>query len=126
MKPVNNVGIKRIIRATGFSLNGIKAAWINEAAFRQESVLALILLPLAMLMPVSVVEKILLCLTVLLVLIVELINSAIEAVVDRISSEQHPLSGQAKDTASAAVFLSLIVCGITWASILFPLVSAYL
>ncbi|MDR8524176.1 diacylglycerol kinase [Shewanella fidelis] len=118
MKPANNQGIKRVIRATGFSIQGLKSAWKNEAAFRQELVLAAIMLPIALFVDASLVERVLLILALFLVLIVELINSAIEAVVDRISDEHHPLSGQAKDIASAAVFMSLMFCGLTWAIIL--------
>lgn len=118
MKPENNHGIKRIIRATGFSMKGLHAAWKHEAAFRQELVLAIILIPVALLINVSIVEQVLLIMTVFIVLITELLNSAVEAVVDRISSEHHHLSGQAKDIASAAVFMSLCLCGITWLMIL--------
>ncbi|WP_417763139.1 diacylglycerol kinase [Shewanella sp.] len=121
MKPVNNHGIKRVVRATGFSIKGLKAAWLHEAAFRQESVLAFIMLPIALLLPLPTVERLLLMITVLIVLIVELLNSAIEAVVDRVGDEIHPLSGRAKDIASAAVFFSLVLCGLTWVSILWPL-----
>ncbi|BDM64620.1 diacylglycerol kinase [Shewanella sp. NFH-SH190041] len=120
MKPANNHGIKRVIRATGFSIQGLKAAWIHEAAFRQECILAIILLPLAFVFNTTTVESLLMVITVFLVLIAELINSAIEAVVDRISDEIHPLSGRAKDIGSAAVFLALVLCAITWALILLP------
>ena len=120
MKPANNHGIKRVIRATGFSMQGLKLAWKHEAAFRQELILAAIMLPIALLVDVSTVERILLILGLFVVLIVELLNSAIEAVVDRISDEIHPLSGQAKDIASAAVFMSLFFCGLTWLLILLP------
>lgn len=121
MKPANNHGIKRIFRATGFSMKGLKAAWTHEAAFRQELVLCLVMLPIALLVNISTIERLMLILTLFIVLIVELLNSAIEAVVDRVGSEIHPLSGQAKDIASAAVFISLTLCGITWLSILAPL-----
>ncbi|QSX38691.1 diacylglycerol kinase [Shewanella sedimentimangrovi] len=123
MKPANNHGIKRVIRATGFSFKGLKSAWTHEAAFRQEVMLAVLLLPVAAWAPVSMVEKLLLVLTVFIVLIVELLNSAIEAVVDRVGDEIHPLSGQAKDIASAAVFISLCLCGLTWGAILLPLLA---
>jgi diacylglycerol kinase (ATP) len=121
MKPANNHGIKRIVRATGFSMKGLKAAWVHEAAFRQELMLAIVMLPIALWVDVGAVERLLLILTLFMVLIVELLNSAIEAVVDRVGSEIHPLSGQAKDIASAAVFLTLALCGITWLAILVPL-----
>ena len=120
MKPANNHGIKRVIRATGFSMQGLKLAWKHEAAFRQELILAAIMLPIALLVDVTTVERILLILGLFVVLTVELLNSAIEAVVDRISDEIHPLSGQAKDIASAAVFMSLFFCGLTWLLILLP------
>lgn len=118
MKPENNHGIKRVFRATGFSMKGLKAAWIHEAAFRQELVLACLMLPIALFVDISTVERLLLILTLFIVLIVELLNSAIEAVVDRIGDEIHVLSGQAKDIASAAVFMSLALCAITWAVVL--------
>lgn len=122
MKPENNHGIKRIFRATGFSIQGLKLAWQSEAAFRQELILVAFMLPVAFLLDVTVVERILLIMTLMIVLIVELLNSAIEAVVDRIGHEIHPLSGQAKDIASAAVFIALALCGITWLLIIWPLV----
>ncbi|MCG9711672.1 diacylglycerol kinase [Shewanella insulae] len=122
MKPENNHGIKRIFRATGFSMQGLKLAWQSEAAFRQELILVAFMLPIALLVEVPLVERILLIMTLMIVLIVELLNSAIEAVVDRIGHEIHPLSGQAKDIASAAVFIALALCGVTWLLILWPLV----
>ncbi|MGK0409431.1 MAG: diacylglycerol kinase (ATP) [Shewanella psychromarinicola] len=121
MKPENNHGLKRVFRATGFSMKGLMSAWKNEAAFRQETVLACIMLPIVLLINISTPERILLIMTVLIVLIVELLNSAIEAVVDRIGDEIHPLSGQAKDIASAAVFISLVLCALTWSIIIWPL-----
>ncbi|MGX9462091.1 diacylglycerol kinase [Shewanella sp. A14] len=120
MKPANNHGLKRVFRATGFSIKGLKAAWKHEAAFRQEAILALLMLPTAMLVNITATERVLLIMTVMIVLIVELLNSAIEAVVDRVGDEIHPLSGQAKDIASAAVFCSLALCAITWAIVLWP------
>ena len=118
MKPENNHGIKRVIRATGFSMKGLKAAWVHEAAFRQELMLAIVMLPIAVFVDITTLEKLLLIFSLFIVLIVELLNSAIEAVVDRIGDEIHTLSGQAKDIASAAVFMSLALGGITWAVIL--------
>ncbi|WP_299789213.1 diacylglycerol kinase [uncultured Shewanella sp.] len=118
MKPENNHGLKRIFRATGFSMQGLRLAWSHEAAFRQELMLAAIMLPIALVVDISTVERLFLILTLFIVLITELLNSAIEAVVDRIGDEIHPLSGQAKDVASAAVFMSLALCGITWTIIL--------
>jgi len=99
-------------------MQGLRLAWVHEAAFRQELMLAIIMLPIALLVDITTIERLFLILTLFIVLIVELLNSAIEAVVDRIGDEIHPLSGQAKDVASAAVFMSLALCGITWAVIL--------
>lgn len=114
-------GLRRLINATRYSAQGFKAAWKTEDAFRQESVLAVILIPVAVLLPVSLVYKLLLSGSVILVLIVEVLNSAIEAVVDRFGGEIHPLSGKAKDLGSAAVLLALMLALITWASILVDL-----
>ena len=107
-------GIRRIIRATAFSASGLRAAWANEAAFRQECVLAAGLIPIAFWISPSAVERALLIGSCLLVLIVELINSAIEATVDRIGMDQHALSGRAKDLGSAAVLMSLALTATVW------------
>lgn len=114
-----NTGLKRIILATRYSLQGLKSAFKNEAAFRQELLLATILIPLACYLDVSQIERILLIAAVLFVFIIEIINSAIEAVVDRIGSEQHELAGRAKDLGSAAVFIALILTAYIWIEILF-------
>ncbi|MGP9825539.1 diacylglycerol kinase [Ectopseudomonas khazarica] len=111
-------GLTRILNATGYSLAGLRAAYRGEAAFRQLVWLNLVLLPLACLLDVSRVERALLMLTPLLALVVELLNSAIEAVVDRISLNLHPLSKQAKDMGSAAQLLALLIIVLTWALIL--------
>nr|WP_220457675.1 diacylglycerol kinase [Vibrio marinisediminis] len=100
-------------------MQGLQAAFKHEAAFREEILLAAIMLPVAFWLDVSQVERILLVATVLLVLLVELINSAIEAVVDRIGSEHHELSGRAKDIGSAAVLLAMLLTGYTWLEIVF-------
>ncbi|CAH1526494.1 diacylglycerol kinase [Vibrio owensii] len=117
MKP-GKTGIRRILDATGYSLQGLKAAWIHEAAFRQELVLTLVLSVCAFLLPVTTLERIMMISSLLLVVIVELINSAIEAVVDRVSDDWHELSGRAKDIGSAAVFVALFLALFVWASIL--------
>lgn len=117
MKP-GYKGMQRIFKATEFSIQGLKAAWKNEAAFRQEAVLVLILVPFALLMSVPLLTKLILIGSLLLILIVELINSAIEAVVDRVGKEHHELSGQAKDIGSAAVLLTLILAVVTWLSVI--------
>lgn len=114
-----NTGIKRIFLAFGYSIKGIKSAFKYEAAFRQEVLLALILIPIAFIVEVSQVERILLISPVILVLMFEIINSAIEAVVDRIGSEFHELSGRAKDMGSAAVLIGLALTAYIWIEILF-------
>ncbi|EGQ9817401.1 diacylglycerol kinase [Vibrio parahaemolyticus] len=118
-----NTGVKRIIKATGYSIQGIKAAFKHEAAVRQELALLSIAVILACMVDVGMIERILLIGVVVLVLIVELINSAIEAVVDRIGVERHELSGRAKDIGSAAVMVALVFAAFTW---LYILASRYL
>ena len=120
MKPENR-GLTRIFKAAGYSWKGLKAAIVNEAAFRQELFLFCILTPVALWLDVSNLEKAILIGCLFIVLITELLNSAIEAIVDRIGSEQHELSGRAKDIGSAAVFISLINVVVVWAIILAPL-----
>ncbi|MEB6607332.1 diacylglycerol kinase [Aeromonas sanarellii] len=110
-------GITRIINATGYSMKGLKSAWINEAAFRQELVLILLLMPLAFWIGDSLNEILLLACISWLVVIVEVLNSAIEAVVDRIGSEHHELSGRAKDLGSAAVFIALALNALVWGAL---------
>lgn len=110
-------GITRIINATGYSMKGLKSAWINEAAFRQELLLILLLMPLAFWIGDSLNEILLLVCISWLVVIVEVLNSAIEAVVDRIGSEHHELSGRAKDLGSAAVFIALALNALVWGAL---------
>jgi diacylglycerol kinase (ATP) len=112
-------GLTRIWNALAYSLAGLAAAFRHEAAFRLEVLLAVILIPLALLLPVSGPGKALLIAAVLLTLIVELVNAAVEAVVDRISLENHPLAKRAKDIGSAAVFVSLINAATVWLLVLF-------
>ncbi len=111
-------GVTRIINATGYSMKGLKSAWINEAAFRQELVLVLALMPLAGWLGDSLNEILLLVCISWLVVIVEVLNSAIEAVVDRIGSEHHELSGRAKDLGSAAVFIALALNALVWGALI--------
>jgi len=118
MKP-GKTGLKRIIDAAGYSIKGLLFAWKNEAAFRQECYLAIILIPIAFVIGETATQIIFLILPVFLVLIVELINSAIEAVVDRVGEELHILSGAAKDIGSAAVFVSLTLLGVIWIIVIF-------
>ncbi len=110
----------RLRRATGFSLKGLQAAFRNEQAFRLETyALLIIVIPGALGLGDSGVEKVLLIGSWLLVMITELLNSAVEAVVDRIGSEPHELSGRAKDVASAAVMIALILAALTWLTLIF-------
>jgi diacylglycerol kinase (ATP) len=111
-------GIDRIVHATRNSFNGLHAAYTGESAFRQETWLAVIMLPSAFWLGRNTIEVALLAASVVLVLIVELLNSAIEAVVDRVSFDWHDLSKRAKDIASAAVLLSLLTCAGFWATII--------
>lgn len=111
-------GTQRIFNATRYSLAGFKTAFQNEAAFRQILLINLILIPLSFWMPVSPAEQALMVAVCLLALIIELINSAIEAVVDRISMERHELSKNAKDMGSAAQFVALSLIALTWGIIL--------
>jgi diacylglycerol kinase (ATP) len=111
-------GVQRLWNALGYSLQGIASAFRHEDAFRQECLLAAVLVPTALLLPVGGAEKALMVGVVLLVLVVELLNSAVEAAVDRISMEDHLLAKRAKDFGSAAVFLSLINVAVVWALIL--------
>lgn len=111
-------GFLRLWRAFEASGKGLAGAWREEAAFRQETAVALVAVPVGFLLGRGGVERALLIAPVLLVLVVELVNSAIEATVDRIGSERHALSGLAKDIGSAAVLMSIILCGVVWALVL--------
>ncbi|MBB2917919.1 diacylglycerol kinase [Cupriavidus alkaliphilus] len=115
-----NRGLARAWHAAINSLSGLRYAVLEESAFRQELTLVVILTPCAFLVPVTAVERILLLGTLLVVLIVELLNSSVEAAVDRISLERHSLSKRAKDFGSAAVMLALVLCGGTWITIAGP------
>jgi len=116
MKP-GHTGITHLIHSTRYSIKGLKAAFQHEAAFRQELFLCLLLIPASFWLGQTTVERLLLIGSCMLVLIVELVNSAIEAVVDRIGPELHELSGRAKDIGSAAVFIALAFTGIVWLSL---------
>ncbi|SPA48951.1 DIACYLGLYCEROL KINASE TRANSMEMBRANE PROTEIN [Cupriavidus taiwanensis] len=115
-----NRGLARAWHAAINSLSGLRYAVLEESAFRQELTLVVLLTPCAFLVPVTAVERILLLGTLLVVLIVELLNSSVEAAVDRISLERHSLSKRAKDFGSAAVMLALVLCGGTWITIAGP------
>lgn len=111
-------GFTRLIKATGYSMQGFRAGWRTESAIRQELVSAAILVPLAFILGHTPVERVLLAASVLLVILVELLNSAIEAVVDRIGTQHNELSGRAKDMGSAAVFVALSIVICTWGGLL--------
>lgn len=111
-------GVRRLINAFGYSLEGFKAAFKHEDAFRQEVFLTLILVPVAIYIGKSPIEKAMMIASVLLVLIVELLNSAIEAAVDHTSTEHHALAKQAKDIGSAAVFIALSIMAVVWGLLL--------
>ncbi|PMR72107.1 diacylglycerol kinase [Billgrantia endophytica] len=110
-----STGWRHLVKSTGYSIKGLRIAFRHETAFRQELALCVMLVPLAWWIGDGPVEWILLLGSCLLVLIVELLNSAIESVVDRIGTEHHELSGRAKDIGSAAVMLALLLAGLTWA-----------
>jgi diacylglycerol kinase (ATP) len=118
MADAKRTGLKRIVNATFFSLAGLRAAWCHEAAFRQECALVAVLTPLALWIGTTAVERALLIGSCGLVLVVELLNSAIEATVDRVGTDHHKLSGRAKDLGSAGVLTSLALAAVIWALIL--------
>jgi diacylglycerol kinase (ATP) len=112
-------GLTHAWRATGIALQGLRAAWQHEDAFRQEILIAAISIPVALMLPASALGKTLMIASIFLVLIVELLNSAIETAVDHTSMEHHPLAKRAKDIASAAVFLSIVNALVVWGLVLF-------
>lgn len=116
-------GIKRLWMATFHSIDGLRYAVLEESAFRQELCLAALILPWAFLLDFTAVERLLLVGSVILVLMLELVNSGIEAAIDRISFNQHSLSKRAKDYGSAAVLLALLLCGATWGSLVYPRIN---
>lgn len=120
IQPYNGRGISRLLRAFLCSMLGLRQAFVKEAAFRQELALAVILTPVAWRLGEGRVEQVMLIASLLLLLIVELLNSAVEAAIDRIGPEYHPLSGRAKDIGSAAVFLAMINAALVWAALLWP------
>lgn len=119
MSKPGKTGIARVIDAFGYSMKGFAATWRYEAAFRQEVALAIILLPTAFWLAQTHIELILLLSSVFWVLMAELANSSVEAVVDRTGSERHELSGRAKDIGSALVFMSLVLLAMVWGIIVF-------
>ncbi len=119
MAKPGNTGIVRVIRATGYSVQGLRLAWRHEAAFRQELALMLVLMPGAFWLGRTPMEITILISSCMFVLIMELLNSAIEAAVDRHGPEHHELSGRAKDLSAAAVFLSLVLLAMVWGSVVY-------
>ena len=112
-----NTGIRRIINATRYSAQGLNHAWRHESAFRQEIVLMIFMVPAALWLGREPLEKLLLIASCVIVIIVELLNSAVEAAVDRMGTENHELSGRAKDLGSAAVFVSLVLVAAVWGTV---------
>ncbi len=112
-------GLRRVVKAFGYSMSGLAAAYRNEAAFRQEVLLAAVLVPLALFLPATGAGRALMVGSVMLVLVVELLNSAVEATVDRVSLDDHALAKRAKDIGSAAVMVALVNVPLTWALVLF-------
>lgn len=113
-------GLRRMWNAFGYSRDGLGAAWKNEAAFREEVMLAVVTIPLALFLGETGVDRALMVGSILLILIVEILNSAVEAVVDKASPEKHELAKRAKDMGSAAVLLSLVNAAAVWACVLWP------
>jgi len=113
-----NTGLKRILYAAYYSYNGLKHGVLHESAFRQEVIAAIVLIPVACWFDVTKIERLLMICAIFLIMIVELLNTAIEAVVDRVGTEHHALSGLAKDMGSAAVFVSLIMFVLIWGVVL--------
>ena len=114
-----------MINALGYSYAGLRHAIAHEAAIRQEFIALAVLVPLSALLPVSTIEHLILVLSMMLVVLVEFLNSAIEAAVDRISLERHPLSGQAKDLGSVAVGVAVLMSGLCWLVIAGPVVISF-
>jgi len=119
MAKPGNTGFVRVIRAAGYSVQGLRLAWRHEAAFRQELALMLVLMPGAFWLGRTPMEITILISSCMFVLIMELLNSAIEAAVDRHGPEHHELSGRAKDLSAAAVFLSLVLLAMVWGSVVY-------
>ena len=114
MAKVGNTGLRRVVNATSYSFAGLRTAWRTEAAFRQECAAVIVLTPLAVWLGQSAVQRALLLGSCVFVLIVELVNTAIELVVDRVGTDHHELSGRAKDVGSAAVFMSIAQATLVW------------
>jgi diacylglycerol kinase (ATP) len=118
-------GLRQIIKALGYSWQGLKAAWLHEASFRLEAQLAAVLVPFGLFFGANGAERALLASSVLLVPAMELMNGGLEAIVDKTTPEQHALAGRAKDMGSAAVFICMIICSLTWLSIFVPRLNIF-
>ncbi len=121
-KPYTSTGLRRVINAARYTTDGLKATWRDEAAFRQETLFVLGALVLMLLLPLSLLQSWPLLASALFVWVVELLNTAIEAVVDLASAELHPLAKKAKDTGSAAVAMAIGVMALVWAGVLWPVI----
>jgi len=119
MAKTGATGFTRIFNAAGYSWLGFKAAYKHEAAFRQELWLSIALTPVALYFAPSYADKAILIASLVFILLIEILNSALEAVVDRFGDEVHPLSGRAKDMGSAAVFLAFVIAGLVWFSVFY-------
>lgn len=119
-------GLRRLFNATRYSWQGIRAGFRHEAAFREECLLAVVLIPVALLLPVTALERVILINSVFFLLLTEILNSAIEATIDRIGMEVHPLAGRAKDMGSAAVLFALLMGLVAWGFIALPALAALL
>jgi len=114
----SNIFQRRILKSCSYSIQGLRATFVHEEAFRVELLLAVVLLPLGLYLGVTAVEKVVLAGSIVLVLIIEILNSAVESVVDRLGTEHHELSGRAKDQGSAAVLLSILLVLLVWSVVL--------
>ena len=119
-------GLRRLVNACGYSMAGLRHAMAGEAAIREELIACIVLIPAAVLLPVPTVERLLIILSMLLVVLTEFLNSAIESAIDRISLDHHPLSGQAKDLGSAAVAVALLMSALCWIVIAGPVAMRWL
>ena len=117
------IGPGRVVQAFRYSIDGLAGTWRTEGAFRQEVLIAAVLIPLSAFLHVTLVEHALLVGSVLMVLMVELVNSGVEAAVDRVSLDRHPLSKKAKDTGSAAVLVAILIATLVWGAIVVPLIN---
>jgi diacylglycerol kinase (ATP) len=116
-------GLKRLAAASSYSLNGLRAAWRQEASFRQEVIIGLLLVPVALWLAPSSAQALALVGAIVFVWMMELVNSAIEALADAVTLERHPLIGRAKDIGSAAVLLGLVLAGGVWLAVLWPVLT---